>query len=224
MDRQTRIIFISLIILIGLLAGSNSYFVAKNLKNGANSSKEISSEQTTAIEEIKATDQASNKQSEVTKPASSSEKPSKPKDTYVIQKGETLFQIAQSQGVNWQDLAEANGLTDADKIQSGRTLIVPKGGQVDFIVDTPKAENLQKSTENGQYQFRLSPEETARSDAPPVYDLQVADNFVIKNNDANQGQAQVQAGHDSRNYLIKLIQPGVKGEKGIWAIESIKPI
>jgi len=225
MNKQTRFVFFVLVALVAILAASTSFFAAKTYKNSAKKSQPSSNASSSIGGE--ATNEGSAKpttssSSQVTKAASTVEKPSKPTDTYVVQKGETLFVVAQSQGVNWQDLAEANGITDADKIQADQTLIVPKGGEVDFTLDNTRATSLQKDAEGGKYQFRLSPEETARSDAPPCYGIQVADDFVLKSND--NGSAQVQVSIDSKNYLIKLTQPITKGEKGIWAIESIKPV
>lgn len=225
MNKQTRLVFFFLVILLAILAGSTSFFAAKTyklsnpIKPQATLSASIGGGETKAEDNTKPTTALS---SVVAKPATLAEKPSKPADTYTIQRGETLFSIAQSQGTNWQDLAEANGLTDVDKIQAGQALIIPKGGQINFVLDNTRATSLQQDADNGKYQFRFDPVETARSDAPNYYGLETTDTFVLKSND--NGNAQVQANIESKNYIIKLIQPVTKGEKGIWAIESIRPV
>src|SRR5689334_23958190 len=44
---------------------------------------------------------------------------------HVVQRGETLFRIAQSYGVTVDDLASLNGLVDPSNIQVGQRLLVP---------------------------------------------------------------------------------------------------
>ncbi|MFA6493190.1 MAG: LysM domain-containing protein [Patescibacteria group bacterium] len=224
MNKKTRAVFFFLLILLVILAGSTSFFAAKTYKMGG--SKNASPEATSSAFIDGGSDVSSTpisaSSSLVTKAAASTEKPSKPADTYTVQKGETLFVVAQSQGANWQDIAEANGMSDADKIQAGKVLIIPKGGQVSFVTDNTLATTIQKDADAGKYQFRLDPVETARSDAPSCYGLKVTDTFTLKSGDS--GTAQVQATREGKNYLIKLTQPITKGEKGIWAIDSIKPV
>lgn len=225
MNAQTRAVFFFLVALVAILAASTSFFAAKTYKLSGTTKVTPTSTTSIAIDgEVgkTATAPSPTLSSQITKAATSAEKPSKPADSYTIQMGETLFVVAKSQGTNWQDLADANGLTDVDKIQAGQTLIVPKGGQVNFTVDLTRATAIQKDADAGKYQFRLSVEETARSDAPSCYGLKITDNFVLKS--SSDGAAQVQATHETKNYLIKLTQPATKGDKGIWAIESIKPV
>ena len=216
-------VFFILIALVAILAASNSFFVARTYQLSRASKPSASiSPKINENAESSATPAAASS-SQVSKPAASAEKPSKPADTYTIQKGETLFSIAQAQGTSWQDLADANGISDVNKIQAGQILIVPKGGQVNFTIDNTRATSLQKDADAGKFQFRLSPEDTARSDAPTVYNLAVDDTYTLKKPPEN-GAAEVQATHESKNFLIKLSQPVTKGEKGIWAIESIRPV
>lgn len=51
-------------------------------------------------------------------------------DTYVVQKGDTLYSIAFSYGVDYHDLAEDNGIEDPAAIQVGQKLRVPSAGGV----------------------------------------------------------------------------------------------
>lgn len=209
-----------------MLAGSTSFFAAKFFTNNSKTKPTTSpSANTSSSKTATAGDSPAPVQSSaVTKAAMSTEKPSNPKDTYVIQKGETLYAVATNQGVTSTQLAEANGISDPNKIQAGQTLIIPKGGEVSFLVDNTKATSLQKDADNGKYQYRLSPEDTARSDASPIYGLTVTDNYTLKDTDATAGTAEVNAIREERTYLIKLVQPITKGDKGIWAIETIRPL
>ncbi len=224
MNRQIRAIFFSLIFLVGILAASTSFFFAKS-RQTAKVSSPSGTPTIAAVADGSSPSQTPSpaSSSQVSRTASQNEKPSKPADTYTVQRGETLFAIAQSQGTSGGSLAEANGITDSDKIQAGQVLIVPKGNIVSFILDNTKATELQKAVDGGRYPFRLSPEETARSDAPPVFGITLTDTFTVRAKDENQGTATVVISHEGKNYLIKLNQPVTRGKTGLWAIESIQP-
>ncbi len=45
--------------------------------------------------------------------------------TYVVKAGDTLFSIGVAQGVSWVQIAEANGLSDPNRISPGDTLKIP---------------------------------------------------------------------------------------------------
>lgn len=46
---------------------------------------------------------------------------------YVIQPGDTLFEIAQKYGVSLESLAAANQIADPDVISAGQELVIPAG-------------------------------------------------------------------------------------------------
>lgn len=46
-------------------------------------------------------------------------------ETHTVQKGENLFRIALKYGITVKELAEANGITNPDKIQAGTVLKIP---------------------------------------------------------------------------------------------------
>ncbi len=48
-----------------------------------------------------------------------------PSASYTVQAGEGLAQIANRFGVNWVDIASANGISDANQIYAGQTLTIP---------------------------------------------------------------------------------------------------
>ncbi|HEY9370447.1 MAG TPA: LysM domain-containing protein [Streptomyces sp.] len=53
----------------------------------------------------------------------------KPTVTYTVRSGDTLWSIAASKlrdGNRWHDIAQLNGLKDADTITPGQTLKLPK--------------------------------------------------------------------------------------------------
>lgn len=65
---------------------------------------------------------------------------------YTIKKGDNLYNIAQKFGVNYNTLAQINGLDPNDYIYDNQILIVPKEG-VEVIV-TKSGDTLEKITKN----------------------------------------------------------------------------
>ena len=230
MTKSIKILFTVLLVIIGLLAITSGYFLAKDLSLDQNKSTASSSD-------TKTEDTPTDKTSDATKPAATTtppapattttaagDRPSSPTDTYTVVKDDTLFIIGQKVGMSWTQITGANGIAeaDADKIKIGQILVIPKNNQVSFTVNSTKAQELQKQVDAGQKAFRLSAVETAKSDASSAYGIVDTDTFKENQVDNTSGAATIIATHGDKNYEIKLIQPATRGEKGIWAIESIK--
>jgi lipoprotein NlpD len=45
--------------------------------------------------------------------------------THVVQQGENLFRIGLKYGVPWQEIAQANGITDPTQVKVGQRLVIP---------------------------------------------------------------------------------------------------
>ena len=58
--------------------------------------------------------------------------------TYQIQKGDTLGKIAKRFGITTAELKLANGITNANHIEIGQTLVIPRPGEIK-VPTTPKA-------------------------------------------------------------------------------------
>lgn len=228
MNKQFKIVFIILLVVIGLLATSTGFFYAKTVSlqkstkdttsTSEDTSKKITEEASTKTD----TSSTSATESSVTSPAPLGSRPSSPSDTVTVKSGDTLFSIGQDVDVSWTVIAEANGITD-EKIKIGQTLIVPKNNQVGFTVNQEKATSLQKDVDAGKTLFRLSALDTAKSDSSPCYGIVTTDNFTQEKIDETAGSATIKVTHADIIYSINLVQPVTKGAKGIWAIESIKP-
>ena len=54
---------------------------------------------------------------------------------YVVQPGESLSDIARRYGMDWQTLAQMNGIIDANRVYAGQTLVVPALNSAGGIVD-----------------------------------------------------------------------------------------
>lgn len=79
-------------------------------------------------------------------------KTDKDNNVWVVQKGETLWQIAESKytsGYNWVDIARANNLVNPDDIHAGDRLVLPKVTAKVPTIQTEKtqvAKNVQENT------------------------------------------------------------------------------
>lgn len=228
MNRGLKFVIFLVIFLAVIFATSSGFFYAKNISL----EKEINTKnisQNTKDKNIENLSQNSVANSNVTTPVTTTpvettsldSRPSSPTDTVVVEQGETLFAIGQKTGVPWIQIAEANGI-DADKIKIGQTLIIPKNNQISFTLNKAKATSLQSDVTNGKYQFRLMATETAKADAAAAYGLVSGDTYTQTKIDLTAGLASVTVVKADKSYTVTLIQPATKGEKGIWAIESIK--
>ena len=144
MARNLKVLFGILILFIGILAASTGFLYAKTVTLQKNTNKSSSDSQST--NKNVATSTTANtpaSASAVTKPAPIGNRPSSPSDTVVVEAGETLFVIGQKVGLSWTVMAEANGI-EADKIQAGQTLIIPKNNQISYTVNQDKASSIQK--------------------------------------------------------------------------------
>lgn len=56
---------------------------------------------------------------------------------YIIQKGDRLSDIAKRFGLTVAEIAQANGISDPDKINYGQKLIIPKPGQFSTTTTLP---------------------------------------------------------------------------------------
>lgn len=224
MNKKSWILFSILVFIIMILSGTSSFFFFKS--KSANNNQEAqttSSAATVTSDQPSASPAVSASPQTTAQPSSPSDRPSNPSDTYVIQSGETLFGIAIKNDLTWTNLAAANGISDANKVKDGQTLIIPKNNQINYTVDNAKVASLAKSVAAGKYAFRLDPVETAKADSNPAYGLTTTDTFALKNKDDKAGTATVLATKDTLKYLITLTQPDAKGPSGIWAITLIAP-
>lgn len=217
-----------MIIIATISAGAAGYFYAKtrSLQKTDDSSlvtadSKITSTPVTTTPTTSTTTAPATTTSTVTTASSTDSRPSSPTDIVTVTQGQTLSAIATAQGVSWTAIAEANGI-DADKIKIGQILIIPKNNQINFTVNKDKLTTLQSAVDDGKYPFRLTPADTAKSDAPTAYGLTISDTYTQTAIDQTAGSATVSVKHADKTYIITLIQPGTKGAKGIWAIESIK--
>lgn len=143
-------------------------------------------------------------------------------ETYLIQKGDTLFTISLKFNTTMDELAKLNNIADFNQIKIGQLLKIPKtvstSSKSTIQVDLAKMKEIQSLVDQGSQPWRLDPVEVVKADAPASYEFTALDTYTLKSKDIVKGEAVVAV----RTFEIDLIQPITKGEKGIWAIVSIR--
>ncbi len=99
--------------------------------------------------------------------------------TYVVQRGDSLFQIAIRFGVTAQQLAVANGLSNPSLIYAGQTLTIPGGlysapaaaGPKSIVVDLSEQHLYAYAGETLVYSFVASTGERGRETRPGNYSV-----------------------------------------------------
>ena len=81
-----------------------------------------------------------------------------------------------------------------------------------------RIEAIQARIDKGEEQWRLDPLEVARREAP-ARGLLSNLNYTLASQD--DSGAEVESEMMGETYVIKLLQPGIKGSKGVWVISHI---
>jgi len=96
-------------------------------------------------------------------------------------------------------------------------------GAIPHFFDEERAIWLQRRVlEKGLDNWRTDPVEVARFDGR-MAGFTAEDEFELLEMNMGEAWATVLATHGSEEYVIRLVQPCSKGEKGIWMIESVLP-
>lgn len=222
MTKKSWFLFAILLVIIAILSSTSSFFYLKSKSSPTVAPTEVPEAEIAAANISPSATATPTSKVSAAAVSSPSNRPSSPTDTYTIQKGDSLLAIATENGLTASELSAANGITDANKIQAGQVVIIPKAGVISYTVDETRVANLEKAIANGKYAFRLDPVETAKADTNPAFSLQSSDTYVIASKDDQAGKAIVNATHETLKYTISLTQPATKGPKGLWAITSIK--
>ena len=88
----------------------------------------------------------------------------------------------------------------------------------DFFVSEERAQALQERVNAGEETWRKDPLEVARRESP-ARGLQP--NLDYKLSRSKQGYQLVEVEYEDNVYVISLYQPEIKGEEGVWVIDSI---
>ena len=94
--------------------------------------------------------------------------------THTVAAGENLYRIGLLYGINWLDLAEANGISDPTSLSVGQVLIIPSPDSEAGAEATAEEEETEEAAETEQEAdtAETAPEET---DEPGTYTVQAGD-------------------------------------------------
>lgn len=216
-------VLVTTILLFGFLTGSTLFFYNKSSlsKPVANHDQaDTFSGDIPATIDANAPDQVD----AATKPAEPKGRLSYPANVYIVQPKETLFAIGAKFQQPWTLIVEANGFTDANLIQANFPLVIPKFNKntdyyrVNFVMNEDKLSEVNRDLRETSSSDYFDPIKVAKKSAVPYFGVNENDAFSLIEQDLSKGTALVQAKTDSRNNYIGLVQPKVKGEKGLWVV------
>lgn len=133
---------------------------------------------------------------------------------YVVQEGDTLWDIAQRFGVSWEDLARENNISDPGQLTAGDELVIPGiAGEGEVLATTTVAlgENLRSLSRR----FSLPPDTIIRLNhiTSPV-ELYSGSNLIIPQGNveaANQKRMSVPVGHS-------LLELAIENQVNPWSL------
>lgn len=91
-------------------------------------------------------------------------------------------------------------------------------------VDPELVRGWQKEVDGGANLWRLDPVDAVRHQGGLYGFDPYSDEFSLVQVDPSGGQALVRVKHDGHDYEVLLTQPARKGEKGVWWIDTIRPL
>lgn len=214
-----------IILIFGFLCGSTAYFY-----NKTRTSSSTSGAKSTSFNGTVATDRTSkpNPIDSLTKPGSSVGRLSYTANVYTVLPGESLFVIAKKLNIEQQLIAQANSITDANSIQAGDLLAIPKLYEqteyyrLNFIINDALATSTLQSLRNQTASDQYDPVKVARQVATSYFGVKTTDTFTLANQDLSKGTAVVTDKLTDYTAVIGLAQPKITGDKGFWAMVYIE--
>lgn len=215
--------FVMLIIIAGL-AILLGYFYNKSRQTTKEENTPSSSSAATSVEQTTTTTAAGATTTTTAITAGKdfwAKMPAKPKEIYVIQKGDTLFPIAQKFSLTWETLAAANSITEPDKIKIDQALVVPKMDdktKLPYVEFSPNADVLGKAPAGK----RDDPTAIAKTELGPIFGITSGDEFTAKAQDKTATVSIVRKVEGKTyNYAVSLIKPSQAGWENAWIIEKV---
>ena len=225
--RSPSLLFLALI-LIGFLTGSTAYFFNKSRVASNKASKLYSFNGEVQTSSSETTDNADSAIDSQTQPAEPKGRVSYPANVYTVKAGEGLYTVGQKMGMSWSLIQLANGITNADAVQLGNVLVVPKYYKntdyyrINFIINEDIATEVNLKVRDQKESEYFDPIKVSKSSALTYWGISEKDDFSLFEEDKSAGQATVIAKKSDATNIIGLVQPKIKGDNGLWAISYIE--
>lgn len=218
------IVIVVALVLIGFLTGSTAYFYNQT-RSHITKPTGVTFDGTVPPQPSSANNDAVDSN---TKPAEPKGRLSYPANVYTVQPKETLFAVGTKVKVPWQIIQSANGFTDENVIQSGSLLVIPKyypntdNYRINFIINDDKAVEILRQLKGKDTDDQFDPVKVSKASAPPYFGITTNDTFNLVEADLHAGTAVVDVKNTDHSFVIGLVQPKTKGDKGFWAILYIE--
>lgn len=222
--KSGRLANFAMLIIIAALAILLGYFYNKSRQTSKEESP-VQSPAATSVEQTTTTTTAAGATTTTTAVTAGKDfwakMPAKPKEIYVIQKGDTLFPVAQKFNINWETLAAANSIIEPDKIKIDQALAVPKMDdktKLPYIEFSQNSDVLGKAPEGK----RDDPVAIAKTELGPIFGITSGDEFTAKTQDKNATVSIVRKVEGKTyNYAVSLVKPSQAGWENAWIIEKV---
>jgi len=216
-----------LLLVFGFLGGTTIYYYHQcqllSDKRSSSASKDFSGEHPLL------TNQLSEQISKLTVPAEPKNSLTYPANTYVINSGESLFIIASKIGLPYSVIKRANSITDENRLEAGRRLVVPVIDEstdlyrLKFLLNEAAITDYNAKLRDSNSQELVDPVNAARKFAVGYFNLKATDDFHLYKADLSKGESTVEVkSATGGNYIVGLIQPKIVGEKGFWVMLYIE--
>jgi len=151
--------------------------------------------------------------------------------TYKINSGESLYSIATKFGLPQALLKRANSITDENRLEAGKNLDIPVISEqtdlyrLEFLLNETTISEYNAMVREATTDELFDPVQAARKFAVGYFNLKNTDDFHLFKADLSKGESTVEVDSVSGNsYIVGLIQPKAKGDKGFWVMLYIEEI
>lgn len=215
-----------ILLVFGFLSGTTIYYY---YQSQLVSSKKNTTDNSFSGEHPKLQNELTNAIEQNTLPAEPRGALTYPANTYAIQPGESLYGIANKFGLTQSIIKDANSITNENRLEAGRKLVIPV---VDETTDLYRLKFLLNEISINEYNSRVrevdtdelfDPVQAARKFAAGYFNLKATDDFHLYRTDLSKAESTVEViSSKGDKYIIGLIQPKAKGEKGFWVMVYIE--
>lgn len=157
-------------------------------------------------------------------------------ETYTIKRGDTLYSIGKHYNIQWPAIAAYNDLAETTQLIEGQKIKIPTSNQANtlqtktysVITTTEEKQSLEAAQNfansgSDALSYRLDPIQVVQKSLLLLrFQFSASDLFVLRAVDKAAGTAIVEVTHLGKLYTVSLVQPLIKGDKGVWTPTSVK--
>lgn len=143
-----------------------------------------------------------------------------PNETVTLEAGQSLFSIAQENGVKVADLAKLNNISDVNTVYEGQTILIPDDASTQsftilFVTNTARLAKEKKKLETGSTSIYNEAIAAARADTKGIYGI--ADDAPFSK--SNESETKVTLSSSDSEKLITIDME--KDSSGLWLTKKL---